>query len=298
MNDINFIIDRLFLKIQWLRSLGQLKMEQEWWNWILESQRTVYRLLCTIGFSHLKFSKLLISLVDRMMEGTGVVEEMTFKEIRSLKYKTVSKESESKQQDCPKESYQKYLNHPVPTVEEVILLCKARNCKLMIEIKTDCKLIVEKCVELIQKHSFHEDCYIAGFNPMVIFWTRCLDKEVETCLLFKNGWLNSWVTSKHEVFPIWLEYTACIIDPILTFLCFNVLPYILGVGIVGIHNVLISENLVSSYLNSGIVTDVWVVNKQTEMSWLFSQNVIITTDTLFQEFSNLQKINGGKSSSN
>jgi hypothetical protein len=79
-----------------------------------------------------------------------------------------------------------------------------------------------------------------------------------------------------------------VLDPLLTFLCFNVLIYWLGCGIIGPSSLLISKDLVAKYLAQGIITDVWTVNNEAEINWLLSLKTIVTTDFMFDEYHRLR----------
>ena len=233
--------------------------------------------------------------VDRTMEGKGKISDMTLNEIKKLKWK-INKDEKKCDNKIIDKLCNKYLDHPIPTLEEVIKLCVSHNVGVMVEIKpTSNYKICHIACDLIKKYDCYESCFIAAFNPLNIYQTRRYDSKVETCLLMCYGLIEDSV-KKNEA-PLWLRYTYPLFDPILTWMCYNVLPYTLGVGIIGIHNILISQDLVKKYLDNGIITDVWVCNDEAEMKWLHPQKVVFTTDKLFSGYRGLQEAfnEGGKS---
>ena len=76
----------------------------------------------------------------------------------------------------------------VRTFEDFVRTVKGRGI-LMVELKvpsTASTGIEERAVEIIQRHSAHEDVVLSSFNPIVLWRLKRLDPRVQTALIFMD----------------------------------------------------------------------------------------------------------------
>ena len=92
--------------------------------------------------------------VNRTSNGRGVVEQMTWQELRALDF--------SKPFATPE-----YKNVPIPCLEEVLEFLQGNRLKLNIELKTDENIyegIEEEVVRLVEKYGVTHKTYYSSFN--------------------------------------------------------------------------------------------------------------------------------------
>jgi glycerophosphoryl diester phosphodiesterase len=233
----------------------------------------------------------------RLMYGDGCeapLESMSVAQIRQLTWKKVAPAA-----NCPRPlpkgfvaaprlstAEQKLFDAPVPTLEEVIVFCKEHELKLMIESKEwfRPRQMAKAIAKLFAKHQCYSNMFVASFNPIVLYWIRRENINIETMMLFTNNLLQKQASSGAELFPWWVEAVAPFVDPILSYSAQHVLPDFLGCGLIGAHNLLVCKDMIDSYRQRGIVTDIWVSNEVNELRWLHKQNTMVTTDFLFKEY--------------
>lgn len=78
-------------------------------------------------------------------------------------------------------SHIRFRGEPIPTLEEVILLCMERGVELDIECKDGGA--IEEVVRLVRKHGTQEHTLISQFNALVIARSRRLDPSIRTGFL-------------------------------------------------------------------------------------------------------------------
>jgi glycerophosphoryl diester phosphodiesterase len=112
--------------------------------------------------------------VDRLTSDTGRVQQKTLKEMLALdlgpKYKPPMKGA------------------PVKTFEDFVRTVKGRGI-LMVELKVpgaNRTGMEERAVEIIRKHSAHDDVILSSFNPVVLYRLKKLDPQVRTALIFMD----------------------------------------------------------------------------------------------------------------
>ena len=255
--------------------------------------------------------------VDRTMEGTGEVPHLTLAQVHQLKYKQIttqeyvikdprnkSIESEDARQkqtgpvrsarcalklmhSCACLSVPARSVSLVPTLEQVILFCRERHLKLMIETKeyTWPHLLREKIAALYEKYDMYDFSFTASFNPLHLYYYRRDHPTIPICLLYCRTcteWYNE-DASQEMLLPAMLNYESVrrAFDWVLWYFSPTLLADWLGVSMVGPHNILVSPALLSSLTTRGIVCDVWTVNAELEKQWLLSLGCIVTTDRLF-----------------
>lgn len=226
--------------------------------------------------------------VDRVLDGKGPVSEMTMAELQSLPYKTLGT------QEVP------YLWHNadwdtlgeridrVPSLEHLIMFCKKRNLKLMIELK-EVRLspqLVRLIAALFAKHDLYKTAYVASFNPYHMYLFRRHYPQIATCLLYCRD-LTQWYhedKSDELRLPRWINFrwTRYIVDVLLVLFAPNLIAGFLGVDMIGPHNVLVSRELITEARAREVVTDMWVVNSELEAQYFLSLGALVTTDSCFR----------------
>ena len=221
--------------------------------------------------------------LDRTMDASGEVPHLTYAQIREARYKNVTN-----QEYTIRDPRNKGVDTVhVPTLEEVIVFCRDRGLKLMIESKeyTNPRLFREVVAGFYVKYAMHSWSFVATFNPLHLYWIRRDYPLVPTCLLYCRT-CTEWYhidDSKEMLLPSFLDFEVVrrSFDWVLWYFSPTILADFLGVSMVGPHNILISPALITSLTTRGIVCDVWVVNSELEKSWLKSLGCIVTSDRLF-----------------
>jgi glycerophosphoryl diester phosphodiesterase len=192
--------------------------------------------------------------------------------------------------------------NPIQTVnsfEEILEFNKGLNpsLKLMIEIKAtkDIDLLVNILLELFKKFQLYDKSVVASFNPFVLYKIRYLEPSIVTLLLVKSklfGYLFHEAKSLPSAFEnlpsfvkSFMKNYSSTLDAILFKITMQVTPYVLGVGILGMENAVLQEDLgMMDRLNQrgyGVVA--WTVNEENDKMKLLKANkrVSILTDCLF-----------------
>jgi len=107
------------------------------------------------------------STVDRTTNGHGSVSNMTLAQIKSL--------------DAGSWFGNEYKNIRIPTLEEVLVLCKNK-IKVNIEIKDDSA--IAPTIELVKKYNMIENIYILSFDPTDLKKVKKLEPKILTAMLF------------------------------------------------------------------------------------------------------------------
>jgi glycerophosphoryl diester phosphodiesterase len=193
--------------------------------------------------------------------------------------------------------------NPIQTAnsfEEILEFNKGLNpsFKLMIEIKAtkDIDLLVKILLELFKKFQLYDKSVVASFNPFVLYKIRNLDPSIVTLLLVKRkliGYLFHEAKSLPSAFEnlpsfvkSFMKNHSSMLDSILFEITMQVTPYVLGVGILGMENAVLQEDLgMMDRLNQrgyGVVA--WTVNEENDKKKLLKANkrVSILTDCLFE----------------
>ncbi|MCD6576314.1 MAG: glycerophosphodiester phosphodiesterase [Nanoarchaeota archaeon] len=106
--------------------------------------------------------------VDRTTNGSGLVSEMTFREIRKL--------------DAGK-------GEKIPTLKEALSVVKKFNGKCLVEIKE--KGIEEKILDVIKKMKMEENVIITSFYTQSLKKVKELNPKIETGLITMNKIKNT-----------------------------------------------------------------------------------------------------------
>lgn len=115
-------------------------------------------------------------LVDRTSDGTGLVKNYSFKDLRKLNAASCYGKNLPAQQ--------------IPTAEELIILAKSRNIKINFELKTGIVIypnIERKLIELIYKYNVQGNIILSSFNHYSMVECKSIDKTLKTGLLYVAG---------------------------------------------------------------------------------------------------------------
>ena len=136
--------------------------------------------------------------VDRTTDGTGLIAEKTFTEMRSLN------------------AGSRYAPLQVPTLEELLQLLEGTGVTLNLEIKeynqdgnqARCDECIEKCVELIEKYNFGDKMVFNSFDAYVLQYIA--DRYPGKYLL--HGFYPYSIMRNVDKNPDDYLYCACIFD--------------------------------------------------------------------------------------
>lgn len=217
----------------------------------------------------------------------------------------------------------KYLKGPenekIPTCEEFIdaVMEWDKNQVLMIELKeyersSEMAVAVDK---LFKKYpQLYTQANVASFNPVVLYMVRRINPRIVTNFLFEKTIFADWFeydpnaknTAKDypqfmkklhaaafhsessalfKSFYKWLLKTVWVLDWIYFVCILTWIPSFIGSAILGFQNVLaFDEEFVRGLQKRGYVTNIWVVNEESQKKSLRDLgHCAITTDILFDK---------------
>lgn len=111
--------------------------------------------------------------VDHMTDGTGAVEDYTFDEIRQLKIDNG-------------EGIEKFGELHMPSLEEVLMLCRETGGIPVIEIKGGEVEQMASLKELLDEYEMSDTAVIISFNERYLEEYRRLDKDIEIFYLMNS----------------------------------------------------------------------------------------------------------------
>lgn len=123
--------------------------------------------------------------VDRVTDGTGLVGEKTLKELKGLKVSTAAE---------PEGIYR------IPTLQEVLDLMRSTDMMVNIELKNSICFypgMEEKVLRAVKEMKMEEQLIYSSFNHYSLLQLKQLDKEVQTGILFSDGWVNPAMYAKN-----------------------------------------------------------------------------------------------------
>ena len=123
--------------------------------------------------------------VDRVTDGTGLVGEKTLKELKELKVSTKAE---------PKGIYR------IPTLLDVLDLMRSTDMMVNIELKNSICLypgMEEKVLKAVREMKMEEQLIYSSFNHYSLLQLKQLDKNVQTGILFSDGWVNPAMYAKN-----------------------------------------------------------------------------------------------------
>ena len=123
--------------------------------------------------------------VDRVTDGTGLVGEKTLKELKDLKVSTPAE---------PEGIYR------IPTLQEVLDLMRTTDMMVNIELKNSICFYPgreEKILKAVKEAKMEEQLIYSSFNHYSLLQLKQLDKNVQTGILFSDGWVNPAMYAKN-----------------------------------------------------------------------------------------------------
>ena len=123
--------------------------------------------------------------VDRVTDGIGLVGEKTLKELKALKVSTQAE---------PDGIYR------IPTLQEVLDLMRGTDLMVNIELKNSICFypgMEEKVLKAVKERKMEEQLIYSSFNHYSLLQLKLLDKDVQTGILFSDGWVNPAMYAKN-----------------------------------------------------------------------------------------------------
>lgn len=186
--------------------------------------------------------------LERTTTGTGAVRDRTLAELRTLRLK---------------DKDGKVTDEALPTLEEVIELAAPSPLRLLVEIKvagggTRYPEIEEKVLAILDRHRVTSRAIVMAFEKETVRRVRQLRPEVLAGALYSPRRLERMgSTVEREIEEIRK----------------------LGVGFVGLHQALVSPEVVAQARQAGLLLGVWTVNEAPAMASFVSLGVdVLITD--------------------
>lgn len=113
--------------------------------------------------------------VDRTTNGSGLVKELSFKQIRNL--------------DAGSWFSPNFQGEKIPSLEEVLHLCKGRK-KLNLELKTAGEMyrgLAEKVVKLVEHYKMEKEVIITSFDHEKITKVKSLTSDIEVGIIIEGN---------------------------------------------------------------------------------------------------------------
>lgn len=123
--------------------------------------------------------------VDRVTDGTGLVGEKTLKVLKELKVSTSAE---------PEGIYR------IPTLQEVLDLMRTTDMMVNIELKNSICFypgMEEKVLKAVKEMKMEEQLIYSSFNHYSLLKMKQLDSQVQTGILFSDGWVNPAMYAKN-----------------------------------------------------------------------------------------------------
>ena len=123
--------------------------------------------------------------IDRTSDGKGWVKDYTLEELRAFNYNRTKPE---------------YKHADIPTMREVFELLKPTGLFINIEIKTGVvfyEKIEEKILALTKEMGMEDRVCYSSFNHYSLLKMKQLDSQVQTGILFSDGWVNPAMYAKN-----------------------------------------------------------------------------------------------------
>ena len=99
---------------------------------------------------------------------------------------------------------------PIPTLEEVIRLCKANGMKLNIEIKGATPTLEQETVRIIQENDFGDQCILTSLRYDALEKVKALDPTLKTGYIMAMGVGNYYDLAAADIFSV--ESTFVTVD--------------------------------------------------------------------------------------
>ena len=96
----------------------------------------------------------------------------------------------------------RFAGTPIPTLEEVIRLCKANGLKLNIEIKGNTPTLEQETVRIIRENEFGDQCIITSLRYDALEKVKALDPGLKTGYIMAMGVGNYYDLAAADIFSV------------------------------------------------------------------------------------------------
>ena len=123
--------------------------------------------------------------IDRVSNGSGFIKDMTLRELKRLSFHN---------------HMESYVGVGIPTLREVLEYVSTTNMDVNIELKTGIywyPQIEEKTAFIVQETGMHDRVIYSSFNHYSLLQLKQLDNQVQTGILFSDGWVNPAMYAKN-----------------------------------------------------------------------------------------------------
>ncbi len=123
-------------------------------------------------------------VLDRTTNGTGLVEEHTFAELRQL--------------DAGAWFAPEFEGERIPTLDQVCELVKGKNLLLNVEMKAALgfEKLNERLVQVLTSHGVEEQVIVSSFNHYSLAHLKQIRPELRTGILYNAALVDPWVYAK------------------------------------------------------------------------------------------------------
>jgi glycerophosphoryl diester phosphodiesterase len=173
----------------------------------------------------------------------------------------------------------------MPTLEEVLVLLEkeAPHMKCMIEVKerTHISAMCHALKDLYNTHPWmYKRCFVASFNPFILYGLRKLDPNIVLSFLFIDNWSSHLLKNAKDMkirIPFWIEYNfplRYLVDDLVWMMGTTQAGlHFLGANISACEVKALNENQIRYDRSKGIITSTWVANNEQQKEWLLQQGV-------------------------
>jgi len=181
----------------------------------------------------------------------------------------------------------------MPTLVEVLdmLEKEAPHMKLMIEVKEikRASLLCRTLAAMFRARPWmYSRCFVAAFNPFLLWRLRREDSRIVTSCLFIDRWTSHLQRNARDnriTIPWWLRYNyplLWLVDDLVWWLGTNPRGLrFLGASLSACEVKALSSAQIRRDRAAGIITSTWCANQQLQKEWLLHQGVTVITDTQF-----------------
>lgn len=215
--------------------------------------------------------------LDRVTEGSGPIEDITFSQLSRLDLS---------------------LKHPlsanfqgvkIPKVEDFVAECLRLNMKVIMDMKTweSPDETVALVTSLYKKMpELKTKCLITSFFPQLLYRLRASDVDLVCSLSNRPFFISSTVYNGTDSglrprFSGAQQLLARAADFVFPWLLEHVLWWLLGLSAVAVHKAMVTQQMVRDWRKRGVRVFAWTVNSPLEKAWMrHNMGVQVLTDTL------------------
>lgn len=226
--------------------------------------------------------------IFRHFEQSGTINDMTVKELKSIKYLSTPHSTSGHPTVIDPNFIE---SERMPTLEEVVRLLEkeAPHMKMMIEVKERAN-VKGMCQALKNMYAtnkwMYDRCFVASFNPFILYQLRRIDPDIVTSFLFIDNWSSHLLKNARDVrieIPFWLKYNYplhWILDDVIWSLGTSVIGLsCLGANLSACEVKALTHAQIRYERENGIITSTWVANNEQQKEWLLQQGVSDNTHT-------------------